>query len=77
MSQRRARLRTEEPDVFKMTGKFSVGVRWDDAGQCYESVNDGPEQRRHDMDFGTPKGDLIMDPWIQDIVLARGEDDKS
>lgn len=43
--------------------------RWDiDSGQCFEIVNGGPETRRPDCDFGTPTGDLLIEPWMQELL---------
>lgn len=46
----------------------TVSARWDDAGRCFESTNNQPEQRRPDLDFGTPGGDSLIDPWMQDLI---------
>lgn len=55
-------------EVVQLTMTHSMSMRWDLDGRCLERINDGPEQRRPDMDFGTPNGDLLIDPWIQDAV---------
>lgn len=44
-------------------------LRWDDAGHCSEQVGTkASRHRRADLDFGTPIGDLLIDPWVQDML---------
>ena len=46
----------------------SHGMRWDREGRCFETVNNGPETRRPDCDWGTPHGDLLIEPWVQEAL---------
>lgn len=55
----------------KMERVSSHGMRWERDGTCYEQVDDGPWERRPDCDWGTPTGDLLIDPWIQDILKEK------
>jgi len=56
---------------FRATVTHSRSVRWDEHGRCFESLDDGPEQERPDLAFGTPMGDLLIAPWIQAIVRKK------
>lgn len=60
-------------EVVQLVTTHSHGMRWDLDGRCFERFDNGPETRRPDMDFGTPNGDLLIDPWIQDCVRKAAE----
>jgi len=49
----------------------SHGLRWDHDGACWEQNNNGPWVRCPDRDWGTPMGDLLIDPWIQEAIKTR------
>lgn len=66
---RKSKSTDEAEDLW--TVEYSCHSRWDAEGHCLESVNGGPETRRPDMDFGTPLGDLLIDPWIQSLIKER------
>ncbi len=55
-------------DVMRFTSVSRHAMWWDDTGQCFEVIDDGPDTRRPECDFGTPTGDLIIDPWMQDAI---------
>ncbi len=46
---------------------------WNESGQCFEQTDDGPVTRRDDLDFGTPMGDLLVDPWIQTALKDKSD----
>lgn len=47
---------------------YSRAMHWDKEGRCFEQVNNGPTERRPDLDYGTPNGDVLIDPWIQQAL---------
>jgi hypothetical protein len=51
-----------------LTGTQSDTLQWDAKGKCSESINGGRRHRRSDLDFGTRIGNLLVDPWVQDIL---------
>jgi len=64
-------VRTKPPKTFRMRPVTSFGMRWDDQGRAYQRTDDGPETRSPEFDFGTEAGDLLVDPWIQDILRTE------
>lgn len=46
----------------------SHGMQWDRKGRGFEWDGEGPKTRRPDCDFGTPPGDLLIDPWMQEAL---------
>lgn len=48
-----------------ITTGSSLFRTWDAQGHCSEQVNQGEWSRRPDLDFGTPLGDLLFEPWLQ------------
>lgn len=46
----------------------SSGMRWDKNGTCEQTVNGSPWERRPECDYGTPMGDLLVQPWIQNAL---------
>lgn len=66
MKKRRAQAKLYSPQV--------LALRWDDEGQCFD-VRDSKEGiRQPDCDFGTVKGDMFIDPWMQDIIMSKQRD---
>ena len=58
-------------DRIELTVTDSYRTRWDHHGRCFERVNNGPEARRPDLDFGTPMGNLLIDPWLQNAIRDK------
>lgn len=48
------------------------GLEWSHDGTCRETSSEHPEPaRRPDLDWGTPGGDLLIDPWMQDALKQK------
>jgi len=59
-----------------LTHGASTHMWWENNGECWETMNDGPATRRPDLDWGTPTGDLLIAPWLQDVLREnKGEKD--
>jgi hypothetical protein len=54
---------------------YSRSTRWTSDGVAEtRTVTGGKDsgwQRDPSMDYGTPMGDLIIDPWIQDALKGK------
>ncbi len=70
MKKRTTRKRMKAIHLVKMGRSHSL--KWTPNGQCLERYDDDEWIRREDLDFGTPNGDLIIDPWIQDALKQHG-----
>ena len=56
------------PALLTLCSGYRNTLQWDTCGKCSESVSEGPIHRRADLDFGTRIGDLLIDPWVQDML---------
>ena len=63
----------EELVPITITTSETYHMWWEQDGTAYEQRNDGPVTRRPDCDYGTPTGDLLVDPWIQEILKDKAD----
>ena len=70
--------RTDGFVTIRMGAKtYSSEIRWNHDGSAESRQADGeiakdqPWEPRPDLAYGTPMGDLLIDPWIQDALKTE------
>jgi hypothetical protein len=83
-TKRRKRKTTGEAAVYQWAEVASASeTKWDEHGMAWHRSFEGgpipadmPWEPRPDLAFGSPMGDLIIDPWFQDAMADARKQDK-